>query len=99
MSFETAANPDAKATAPRATVYIVDDDPSVHSSLVRLLNAYSYETKTFTSAHADARASTQAIEVGAVAFLSKPFDLQVMLNAIETATSKSLVQAKKYIPR
>jgi FixJ family two-component response regulator len=37
-------------TEPRATVIIVDDDPSVRRSLRRLLGAAGYEVSTFASA-------------------------------------------------
>lgn len=143
MSPDNATTPDPNAAVARATVYIVDDDPSVRSSLVRLLNSCDYEAKAFASslsflafrtaslpdavlpaarpapeclvldicmpgmdglelqteltrrsdtipiifitAHGDQRTTAQAMQGGAVAFLSKPFDQQDLLQSIQTA--------------
>lgn len=39
----------------------------------------------FITAHADARVRTQAIEAGSIAFLYKPFQADVLLDAVRTA--------------
>ena len=39
----------------------------------------------FITAHADARVRTQAIEAGSIAFLYKPFQADVLLNAVRAA--------------
>ncbi len=43
----------------------------------------------FITGHGDAQSSGQAQAKGAVAFLTKPFDQQDLLNAIQTALSRS----------
>jgi FixJ family two-component response regulator len=44
----------------------------------------------FITAHADARVRTQAIEAGSVAFLYKPFQADVLLDAVRTALASPL---------
>ena len=120
-----------------STIYLVDDDPSVRSSLTMLLNSAGYEVICFNSAkeflkfgldsptsgclildvkmpglsglelqkelalvnyaipivfisgHGDIPTSVQAMKDGAVNFLSKPFDDDQLIDAIEEALLKN----------
>ena len=115
-----------------ATVFIVDDDPSIRRSLERLVRADGYRVQTFVSArefleradlkkpdslvvdvrmpgqsgldlqqvletagstvpiifitgHADGPLAEQALRAGAVELLAKPFDGEVLLDAVRRA--------------
>ena len=115
-----------------ATVFIVDDDPSIRRSLERLVRADGYRVQTFVSArefleradmkkpdclvvdvrmpgqsgldlqqvletagstvpiifitgHADGPLAEQALRAGAVELLAKPFDGEILLDAVRRA--------------
>jgi len=115
-----------------ATVFIVDDDPSIRRSLERLVRSDGYQVEVFMSArqfleradmkkpdclvvdvrmpgqsgldlqqvletagstvpiifitgHADGPLAEQALRAGAVELLAKPFDGEVLLDAVRRA--------------
>ena len=115
-----------------ATVFIVDDDPSIRRSLERLVRSEGYQVEVFVSArqflergdikkpdclvvdvrmpgqsgldlqqvletagstvpiifitgHADAPLAEQALRAGAAELLAKPFDGEVLLDAVRRA--------------
>ena len=126
---------DASAgTAPRQTVYVIEDDASLRRALGRLLTSSDWSARTFHSAEAflaeldklsagclivdmdlqgmsglelvhrlkttgstwpiimmsglhDRETEREALRLGAKAFLRKPFDLEVLLDAVAQALS------------
>jgi len=124
------------AVAP-ATIFVVDDDPSVRKSLTRVVMSAGYAVEGFASAreflarepyvgpscvvldvrmpgltgldlqetlassghrmpivfitgHGDISMSVKAMKRGAVDFLTKPFDVENLLDAIERAVKKDI---------
>ena len=123
---------------PNATVFVVDDDPSVRKGLGRLLKASGYVVETFDSAHeflqtapdctgpaclvldvklpglsgldlqdqlqqreyampivfitghGDIPMSVKAMKTGAIDFLTKPFDEEDLLKAVQKALKKDI---------
>jgi FixJ family two-component response regulator len=118
-----------------ATVFIVDDDPSIRRSLERLVRSDGYQVQVFVSArqfleradikkpdclvvdvrmpgqsgldlqqvletagstvpiifitgHADGPLAEQALRAGAVELLAKPFDGEVLLDAVRRAIER-----------
>ena len=118
-----------------ATVFIVDDDPSIRRSLERLIRSDGYQVQVFVSArqfleradikkpdclvvdvrmpgqsgldlqqvletagstvpiifitgHADGPLAEQALRAGAIELLAKPFDGEVLLDAVRRAIDR-----------
>ena len=61
-------------------VAVVEDDASVLRSVQRLLNAYGFAAEGFSSAEAE------AMQLGCVAYLRKPFPARSLINALANAT-------------
>jgi FixJ family two-component response regulator len=122
-------------TEDKATVFVVDDDPSMRSALEGLLRSVGHEVRLFSSApsfmqsprgkgpgcllldvrlpglsglafqqeltkagvalpvifitgHGDVPMTVRAMKAGAVEFLTKPFDDQVLLDAVHAALER-----------
>ena len=133
---------DAGAVTEMAHVYVVDDDPSVRRSLVRLLQTVGHYVEGYPSAesflarepvggpgclvldvrmsgmtglelqrrltasdnamavvfitgHGDVPMSVEAMKAGAVDFLMKPFDDEVLLAAIDRGLARDRVRAER----
>jgi FixJ family two-component response regulator len=125
----------ASAVSERAVVFVVDDDPSMRSSLESLLRSVGHDVRLFSSAqefmqaeqpdaprclvldvrlpgmsglafqqdltnagvalpiifitgHGDVPMTVRAMKAGAAEFLTKPFDDQVLLDAIHAAIER-----------
>ena len=91
-------------------VFVVHDDVSVRESLELLIESAGWESQTFGSAQEflahprvqagpscyDAgEATVRTMKEGAVAFLTKPFDANALLRAIEHAIGRSRVTLRR----
>jgi FixJ family two-component response regulator len=64
-----------------STVFLVDDDHAVRDALVLLMETEHLNTESF----ADVSMSVQAFRSGAIDFMEKPFDENILLERIQEA--------------
>jgi len=80
-------------------VAIVDDDDSVRGTLQELLRSAGFSSRAFDSAegflptifitaHGDEEMRFKALREGAVEFLQKPFDDEVLIESIRAALNR-----------